>query len=205
MRLVEEPEEDMEARMREAARDPRSLTVRITGTRLKSLRIVVPSAMIGLLMMLPNDDVDRESLRLAWSGCFLFFFRLRRQQTRTTATIINRAAPAVAPMMAATGGPLLGVDVSLIAVSEVLLGEVLAGLAVSVSVSVDEGVLVAAAALEVLIVGAALDTLVAADVLAGLVLVLVLVLVLGLAVDEGAPLGAALWFLSLTHSSPEHE
>jgi len=66
--------------------------------------MAVPSTMIGLLMMLPNDDEDRVSFKLGVAAAF-FFLRFMRRQATTTARIIAAIAPATTPPMTAAEGP----------------------------------------------------------------------------------------------------
>ena len=83
--------------------------------RTKSERMVEPAATMGLLMMLPNDEVERPSLRasspapsgpppapaLRWAARR----RLRRMKVMKAAARTSRAAPMDAPAMTAVGVP----------------------------------------------------------------------------------------------------
>jgi hypothetical protein len=75
--------------------------------RTKSLRIVVFAATIGLLMMLPKDEVERGwSLRAcsASSACFRWR-RLKKTKAMKATAATSRTAPTLAPAMTDVGGP----------------------------------------------------------------------------------------------------
>jgi len=58
---------------------------------------------MGLLMMFPNEEDDRESLRLGVSAAF--FFRLMRMQAAIMARAIAARTPPTTPPMTAPEGP----------------------------------------------------------------------------------------------------
>jgi hypothetical protein len=76
--------------------------------RTKSVRSVADSDTIGLLMILPKDDVDRFSFS-ACSSSARFFWRRFRQMHPMKNTAISAITPAIVPpaITAAEGPPLL--------------------------------------------------------------------------------------------------
>lgn len=61
--------------------------------------------MMGPLMMFPNEDVERESLRGLPDLLFAAFFFLMKMIARMTATIRTTAPAAAPPAIPAIGGP----------------------------------------------------------------------------------------------------
>jgi hypothetical protein len=70
---------------------------------------LVVSVMIGLEMMLPNEEVDRVNLSASLSSsspaCLLERLRLRKTQAMKVMAAVTRTAPTAAPAITAVGVP----------------------------------------------------------------------------------------------------
>ncbi len=145
-------------------------------TRAKSLRIAPLSTMMGPLIRLPKEEVDRESLGGLPAALFSFFFLVRMKASAAKPRRIM-APPTTPPAMAAVGGPLLAVPAS--EAPLVVLGSAeLVGFA-----------------------GVELDVVVVPPV----ALVLALLVLVVPAFPVLVCIGTAFWFWSITQSLPSQE
>jgi hypothetical protein len=128
--------------------------------------------MIGLLIKLPKDEVERENFGglPAWLGSFFFFF-LKKMKARTAAPMRTTTAAVTPPAMAATGVPL----------SEVLAPSEAPSEAPVVALGSSAGLVVSAGLASLVGLGLA-PAVVVAPGFAGLVCI-----------------GTAFWFWSITH------